>query len=133
MTKHAMKKRKNNKYKYNIIRKEHGRRGGKTKKQSRDKILKNLKWAEDTGYAFTDVGKDEARIYNTFYAGYYIEVYPVSLFYSGDKGWEYRIINDEKGIDYNSMEYSNGFDHAKTSKEAMKKAIERLKEFLEEK
>ncbi|MGC8585804.1 MAG: hypothetical protein ACP5L4_06825, partial [Thermoplasmata archaeon] len=105
----------------------------KTKKQSIDEILKNLQWSEDTGYALSDAGEDEARIYNTYYAGYYLEVYPVSLVYSGDEGWEYRILNDEKGIDYNSLEYSNGFDHAKTPEEAEKWAIERLKEFLYEK
>jgi hypothetical protein len=105
----------------------------KINKQSLDDILNNLQWHEDTDYAYTETGEDEAKTYHAFYDGYYIKVYPVSLVQSGEKGWEYEIINDEKGIQYNSLiESSNRNDHAKTSEEAKKWAIDTLKTFLEE-
>ncbi|MGC8585794.1 MAG: hypothetical protein ACP5L4_06775, partial [Thermoplasmata archaeon] len=79
----------------------------KTKKQTIDEILNNLEWDEDIEFAFTDAGEDEGTVYKTYYNGYFLEVYPVSLFYAGEDGWEYQIINEEKGIEYNSLEESS--------------------------
>ena len=135
MTKWITKKGKNGKNRHIPIQEGYQKKEKqiKTKKQSLDEILKNLEWYEDIGFAYTDAGEDEAKTYNAYYKGYYLKVYPVSLFYAGEDGWEYEIISDKKGIEYNSLEESsNGNDHAKTPEEAEKWAIDTLKTFLEE-
>ncbi len=99
-------------------------------KQSLNEILKNLKWHEDIEYAYTDEGKDKAVIYYTCYNGYYLKIFPVSLIDLNENGWEYEIINDKKEIQYNSLQNSNGNDHAITLGQVKKWAINRLKDFL---
>ena len=99
-------------------------------KQSLNKILKNLKWHENIDYAYTDEGKDKSVIYYTCYNGYYLKIFSVSLIDLNENGWEYEIINDKKEIQYNSLQNSNGNDHATTLKQVKKWAINTLKDFL---
>ena len=94
--------------------------------------LERLSWVKDKGFAFSDAGDDEATVYNTYYKGYYVEVFPLKLVRKGLKGWEYQIINNEKGIEYFSPAESGGNHPARTSKEARKYAISTLRTYLEE-
>ncbi len=88
-----------------------------------------LKWYKDTGFAMSDAGVDSATIYNTGFEGYYLEVFPMKLINKNLRGWEYRIINNEKDIEYESS-YSG--DHAETPEEAMEWAESTLEDFLKE-
>ncbi len=112
--------------------KKNHKKGARTRKSKN--TFKNLEWHEDVDSAFTDYGEDEAITYNAYYKGYYIKVYPVSLFYADEDGWEFEIIKDRKGVVYNSLEESNGAgDHARTASEAKKWAIETLETILKSK
>ncbi len=103
------------------------------KRQSIDDILNNLEWETDIGYAFTDYGENEGTIYRAYFDDYVLEVYPTSLVHSDENGWEFRIINRENGVEYDSLEESNNRnDHAKTPEQAQQWAIETFKTFLEE-
>lgn len=104
--------------------------GRARKELSSDDIPNNLEWAEDTGSAFSDAGEDKAKVYTTEYKGYYLEVFPMKLVNKNLKGWEYQIINDDKGIEYISGVESDG-PPAETPKEAMKWAASTLRTYLE--
>jgi hypothetical protein len=105
-------------------------KGMRGKEQSLDDITNNLEWIEDTGFAFSDAGEDKAKVYTTGYEGYYLEVFPMKLVNKNLKGWEYQIINEDKGIEYISGVESDG-PSAKTPKEAMEWAASTLRTYLE--
>jgi len=104
--------------------------------------MKKLEWHKDTGYGQTELAVDEAPIWETTYRGkersFYLEVYPLSLIDKDEKGWEYRIIennedDNEDELDFDSgFETGNGNDHAPTAKVAMKWAEATLDDILEE-
>lgn len=132
MVKWISKKERSGKVKHiPIQRKKSSRRRTITREQIRDRELRNLRWAEDTGYAFSDAGADEARTYNTYYKGYYLQVFPMKLVNRDLEGWEYEIINDDRGIEYMSAAETIG-PPAKTPQIAKDWAISTLKTFLEE-
>ena len=85
---------------------------------------------------------DEAPIWETTYRGkegsFYLEVYPLSLIDKNEKGWEYRIIENNEDDDEDELNFDSGFetgngDHAPTAKVAMKWAEATLEDMLEEK
>ena len=100
--------------------------------------LKNVEWYENIEHAYTDLGIDKATVFeasvkkenNTII----ITVYPLALIHKDAKGWDYKIVElteDNEVID----EYDAGaenYDHFPTAEEAEEKALETLKEMLEE-
>ncbi len=92
--------------------------------------MTKLDWYEDTDMGMSDEGVEEAPVYRTHYKGYDLEVYPVSLIDKEADGWEYKIINEEKDVDFDSFsETSNGYDHADTPEEAMEWAESTLEDY----
>jgi hypothetical protein len=92
-----------------------------------------LNWYLDTEEGWTEDGVDDAKVARTQYKGYDIDVYPTALLNKNTKGYEYRITNAEKGVDYDSWtESSNGNDHAVNLDEGKKWARNTLEIFLEE-
>jgi hypothetical protein len=132
MVKWISKKERSGKVKHIPIQREKSRRRKTmTREQMLTHQLRNLRWGEDTDYAFSDAGVDKAKTYNTYYKGYYLKVFPMKLVNKDLEGWEYEIINDDRGIEYSSGAETVG-PPAKTPQIAKRWAISTLETFLEE-
>jgi len=102
--------------------------------------MKKLNWYEDEEDGWTDTAVDSAIVWRAIYGGkeglFHLEVYPLSLINKKFKGWEYKIIKDNKegtGEEFDSsFETSNGDDHAPTANVVKKWAESTLEDMLEE-
>ena len=109
----------------------------KPKRRTLDQKLEDLHWYTDTDYAYSDMGVDEAKVYETEieYKGkcYDITVYPMELVDQDLEGWEYKIytLNEDGEIidEYNSA-IGGGYSFS-TPEEAKRASISTLKEMLE--
>jgi len=90
-----------------------------------------LGWYKDTAWGETEEGVDEAVVWRSKFGHYILTVYPLKLYDKKLKGWEYRIYDTKTNEEADSIDSSNGNDHAKTPWEAMKWAKETLEEIIE--
>ncbi len=92
-----------------------------------------LRWRKGRGHALTDAGAKSGTVYTAQYKGYTIEVFPMRLYKKDKKGWQARIRNKERNIDYYVFSFErtpHTYVRADTAKEAMGSATLVLENFL---
>jgi len=91
--------------------------------------INRVEFCQDTQDAYTNIGKD-GTVWRGNHKGFDITIYPIALINRRQKGWEYALYNEDKGVDWDSLyETSVGGDHAKDAEQAMKWAKNTVEEW----